>query len=164
MTSHRNAKALAKTTDKTTEVRVLPMPRLQSTAQAARNASRPVWVTVVAEALVVLAGLGLAGWWAYQLAAGIDTSTPPPYEALALFPMIGAVARLARLSHVGRALHRWHGHLLRVIDQRFARDLEPDPHDNGQVAGELVEAGTDRPEPVDDHQADDDGDAVGGQQ
>ena len=157
MTSHRQAKALETISHKTTtSVRVLPMPRLQAATQAAR-ASRPVWVTVAAEALIVLAGLGLAGLWTARLATGIDTTSPPPYEALALFPIVGAVARLARLSHAGRALHRWHGHLLRAVDQRFARDLEADPHD--QVAGELVEVDTGA-EPVDDHQADDE---AGGQ-
>ena len=135
MTNPRAAKAIVAQTGKAT-VHVLHVPqarsRLHHTVETARAASRPVWVTVVAETLAVLALLGLAGLWAYQLTASIDTTTPPPYQALALFPLIGGVARLARFSHVGRALHRWHGHLLRRIDQCFAHDLEPDDETGAQ--------------------------------
>lgn len=94
--------------------------RARTLATGAKAASRPVWLFVAAEVVVVGALLGLAAIWAVRLVSTMDPIAGAPWQALVVFPLLGAGGRALRLWRPGVTMHRWHGVLVRRIDRRWA--------------------------------------------
>ena len=93
--------------------------RSKALLDAATTTSTPVWLFLVVESTAVI-GLVTAG---VLLAGGIVQSValdrPPPWRTLAVLPVLGAAAALVRAAHPLMAARRWHGVLVRRIDERW---------------------------------------------
>jgi hypothetical protein len=97
-------------------------PRIKATITTARATSRPVWVFVVAEAVI---GLGVAvalGLAARGITGDLALDDLPPLRALAVLPAAGAAARTLWALGPRRVLRHWHGVAVRRIDQRWAAE------------------------------------------
>jgi hypothetical protein len=88
----------------------------------ARETSWAVRAFLATEAIVIL-GLALA---AVTLVAGIVKAVAidglPPWRALIVLPAVGAAAELVRATRPVAALRRWHGVLIRRIDERWGNE------------------------------------------
>lgn len=91
---------------------------------AVRATSRPVWVFLAVETTIVAALLTVATLWVHGLTTAVDLHRFPPWLTLAVFAPLGAAARTLHLAHVGQAAARWHGVLVRRVDQRWAADTD----------------------------------------
>jgi hypothetical protein len=93
--------------------------RIKATITAAKLTSRPVWAFLAAEtiaAITVAVALVLVVGW---MAESVALDELPPWRALAVFPVVGVAAQLARAAGAGEALRRWHGVAVRRIDERW---------------------------------------------
>jgi len=85
-----------------------------------RATSGPVKAAVVAEQAVAMVAVALA-WWRCGPAVGrlVDLGQAPPWRALVVFPVVGIAAALARAWRADEIVRRWHGVLLRRVDERW---------------------------------------------
>jgi hypothetical protein len=86
----------------------------------AASTSRPVWIFVTVETvagglLLVLALIAVA-----RTVASIDVGHLPPWRGLAVFPLVGLAAQGLRALRPGAVARRWHGVIVRRIDERWA--------------------------------------------
>jgi hypothetical protein len=98
----------------------MKLRRITAALAAAEATSRPVWVFLVAE---LVAGLGLAlaaGAGLARLAGAVMLEELPPWPLLPLVAAAGAAARVLRAASPIEALRRWHGVIVRRIDERWA--------------------------------------------
>jgi hypothetical protein len=93
--------------------------RIKATITAAKLTSRPVWAFLSAETIAALAVAVTLALVVRRVAGSVAFDELPPWRALAVFPPLGAAARLARSAGAGEALRRWHGVAVRRIDERW---------------------------------------------
>jgi hypothetical protein len=93
--------------------------RTKELLDTASSASKPVWAFLIVEAAMVV-GLLTAG---VLLTRGIVQNVAfdrlPPWRALGVLPVLGAAAALVRAAHPVMAARRWHGVLVRRIDEHW---------------------------------------------
>jgi hypothetical protein len=87
---------------------------------AAAETSRPVRVFLVVEATAALGVALVLGKVAAGVAGSIAVDDLPPWRVLAVVPALGAAAELVRATQPVAVLRRWHGVLVRRIDERWA--------------------------------------------
>jgi predicted ABC-type sugar transport system permease subunit len=93
--------------------------RTKELLDAASSASKPVWALLTVEAAMAV-GLITAG---VLLTRGVVQNVAfdrlPPWRALGVLPVLGAAAALIRAAHPVIAARRWHGVLVRRIDEHW---------------------------------------------
>ena len=89
---------------------------------AASAMSRPVWLFLAVEALVAAGAVVVVGVLARRAYAAIDLSELPPWRALVGCLVLGGVAHVVRAARPVDVLRRWHGVVVRRIDERWADD------------------------------------------
>jgi hypothetical protein len=93
--------------------------RTKAILAAAVDTSRAVRLLVGVE-LVVMLGIGLAAADAAASAVGrMAANELPPWRVLAILPIAGAAAELVRAARPLDVLRRWHGVVLRRVDERW---------------------------------------------
>lgn len=93
--------------------------RTKSLIGTAQTPSRPVWAFVISETIIAMALAVFVFISAHDLAGAVDVTSLPPWRTLAVFPLAGVGAQLSRAMHPGEALRRWHGVVVRRVDQRW---------------------------------------------
>jgi hypothetical protein len=93
--------------------------RARTLLDAASAASRPVWAFLIIEAAVILGLGGFAAVLGTDLARLVAFDGLPPWWVVAVLPMVSAMAQLVRATRPIVAARRWHGVLLRRIDERW---------------------------------------------
>jgi hypothetical protein len=86
---------------------------------AASSASKAVWIFLIVETVVIASLAGLVGMVAAEFAQRIAFDRLPPWWALAVLLVASAIAQLVQAAHPIVAARRWHGVLVRRIDERW---------------------------------------------
>ena len=96
--------------------------RAKGLLDAASTTSKPVWAFLIGEAITVI-GIVAAG---AVLATGTVDEFPldrlPPWRALMVLFLVSAGAELVRAAHPLVTARRWHGVLVRRIDERWGEE------------------------------------------
>jgi hypothetical protein len=93
--------------------------RTKSLWDAASSASKAVWIFLIIETLVIAGLAGLVAELAADIAQRIAFDRLPPWSALAVLLVASALAQLVQAAHPIVAARRWHGVLVRRIDERW---------------------------------------------
>jgi hypothetical protein len=93
--------------------------RAKSLLDAASVTSKPVWVFLVVEAGAILGLVAVVVLVAAGIAQQVALDGLPPWRGLAVLPFASAAAELVRATHPFVAARRWHGVLVRRIDERW---------------------------------------------
>jgi hypothetical protein len=93
--------------------------RARALLDAASAASRPVWAFLVIEAVVILGLAGVAAVLVTDVARLVAFDRFPPWWVVAGLPLVSAMAQLVRAARPIVAARRWHGVLVRRIDERW---------------------------------------------
>jgi hypothetical protein len=88
-------------------------------SDAAPSTSKPVWIFLVVEAVAILSLAGVVAALAVGIAQHVALDRLPPWRALAVLPFTSAAAEVVRATHPLVAVRRWHGVLVRRIDERW---------------------------------------------
>ena len=96
--------------------------RAKALFDAASVTSRPVWIFLAVEAVAILSLAAVAVLLVAGIAQQVALDRLPPWRAMAVLPFASAAAELVRAAHPFVAARRWHGVLVRRIDERWGDD------------------------------------------